>query len=357
MNLDHHVLLRIEQIMSELEIKYMLLNEDGEMILPAGSSHRFNLPDKFLKNAREPFVYGDYTLISDGTEHPLYLCINGDSNEVSACARLAMRMIEMVMKVDLPSANAEDVLRAILKEEIKGSELEALAAMHSIELESERCVIALHLNDLDTEIAYNILENMSSPDDGDLIVEMDKYTLALIKAIDKKTEYSDMEQLGQALQSSFYVETSRPVFIGIGDPVDQIGDLSQSYKQARTAIDVGHMYRKDEQVFVFRNLLMERFLADVPVDIASKYSRSLFNHSSTRILNEEMLNTINKFFENNLNLSETARQLYIHRNTLVYRLDKIERSLGLDLRVFENAITFKLMMLLSQKQPESELRS
>lgn len=352
MTLDHHLLLRIEQIMSGLEIRYMLLDENGEMILPSGDGRKFSLPQQFLKNSSEPFVYGDYTLISNGTEHPLYLCMNGDSDEAAACARLAMRMIEMVLKVDLPSANRCDVMRLILRNEITGTELESLASMHNIPKSADRCVFVIHLNDLDTEIAFDILENITTEDD--VTVEMDKCTIALVKAIDPQTDYTDMEQIGYALQNTFYVETSHPIVIGIGEAVKELGELSLSYRQAREAIEVGRVYRKDEQVYIYRNLLLERFLADVPEDIAVRYSKSLFNRTSMRVLNDEMLTTIEKFFDNNLNLSETARQLYIHRNTLVYRLDKVQRSLGLDLRVFENAITFKLMMLLSHGHNEGE---
>ena len=107
--------------------------------------------------------------------------------------------------------------------------------------------------------------------------------------------------------------------------------------EAKTAIEVGRLYRDEQQVFVFRKLLIERFLRDVPEDMAKKYNSLLFNRSTARLFNEEMIQTIKKFFENSLNLSETARQLYIHRNTLVYRLDKVQRNIGLDLRDFDDA--------------------
>jgi len=134
----------------------------------------------------------------------------------------------------------------------------------------------------------------------------------------------------------------------VGEPVMKLSELGQSYREARKAIDVGRVYRADSYVFVYRNLLLERFLSDVPADMAARYNAALFNRKSMRLLNDEMIVTIEKFFENNLNLSETARQLYIHRNTLVYRLDKVQRVLGLDLRLFEDAVTFKLMMLLGK---------
>lgn len=349
MNLDHHIIVRIAQIFENIDLSVLLLDSDGHVILPEGDKRVFNLPEAFKKNIEDPFVYGGFTLIGYSGEHPLYLCLPGDSKEVAACARLSMQMISMLLQVDLPHASASEVLRYVLSGEVTGSEMESLAQMHSIPKEKERCVMVLHLNDLDTEMALNILENLVEPDSEDEIVEVDKYTIALIKVIDDQTEYADMEQIGLAIENSFYTETSRMIYIGVGEPVMKLEELSQSYREARKAIDVGRIYRVGTYVFIYRNLLLERFLSDVPADMAMQYNVSLFNRRSMRLLNDEMIITIEKFFENNLNLSETARQLYIHRNTLVYRLDKVQRVLGLDLRLFEDAVTFKLMMLLGKK--------
>ena len=349
MYLDHHLIVRIAQIFDKIDMNVLLLDSDGCVVLPEGDDRVFTLPEAFLKNVGEPFVYGGFTLIGQKKDHPLYLCLPGDSKEVAACARLSMGMIDMLLQVDLPHANPAEVLRCVLREEISGSELDSLAQMHGIEQDKERCVMVLHLNNLDTEMALNILNTLTDARSGDEIVEVDKYTIALIKTIDENAEYSDMEQIGLAIENTFFTETSSLVYIGVGESVTGLADLAESYREARRAIDVGRVYRPGSYVFVYRNLLLERFLSDVPADMAAKYNAALFNRKSMRMLNDEMINTIEKFFENNLNLSETARQLYIHRNTLVYRLDKVQRVLGLDLRVFDDAVTFMLMMLLGKK--------
>jgi len=132
--------------------------------------------------------------------------------------------------------------------------------------------------------------------------------------------------------------------------------LSESMKEARRAIDVGRMYCKDEYVFVYRKLLIERFLADVPREMGLRYNSMLFNRKTARLFNDEMVHTIETFFDNSLNLSETARKLYIHRNTLVYRLEKVQRAIGLDLRNFDDAVTFKMMMLLGKNNTNRKNR-
>ncbi|MEA5065787.1 MAG: helix-turn-helix domain-containing protein, partial [Eubacteriales bacterium] len=245
-------------------------------------------------------------------------------------------------------ADREQSYRCILRDEVEGAELESLALEHSIALDKSRLVLVVHLGSLDTELALGILSNVVSEEAGDAVVELDRHTVVLIKQLDEQSEYEEMEQLGLAIESTFVNETSHPVYIGIGEPKKQLSLLSESFREARRAIDVGRIYRSEEYVFVYRKLLLERFLADVSVDMRGQYNQMMFNRKTARLFNEEMIHTIEKFFENSLNLSETARQIYIHRNTLVYRLDKVQRVIGLDLRKFDDAVTFKMMMLLGK---------
>ena len=178
----------------------------------------------------------------------------------------------------------------------------------------------------------------------------------LVKKLDEQGDYDDIDQLGQAIENTFMSEANHQVYIGIGEMKPTLGLLSESMREARRAIDVGRIYRKEEYVFIYRKMLIERFLADVPREMGQRYNSLLFNRKTARLFNDEMIHTIEKFFENSLNLSETARQLYIHRNTLIYRLDKVQRIIGLDLRAFDDAVTFKMMMLLGKNANEKGRR-
>jgi carbohydrate diacid regulator len=208
-------------------------------------------------------------------------------------------------------------------------------------------VVLLHLSNVDTETTLNILENVAPEAGGDSIVEIDRHTVVLIKQIDEQEDFEELEQLGMAIESTFISETSYPVHIGIGEPKKSLALLSESFREARKAIDVGRVYRPDNTCSSTASCC-ERFLADISPEMSQKYNMLMFNRKTARLFNEEMLHTIEKFFENSLNLSETARQIYIHRNTLVYRLDKVQRIIGLDLRSFADAVPFKMMMLLGK---------
>ena len=255
-------------------------------------------------------------------------------------------------RVELPNADREQTFRSILRGEVEGAEMETMALEHEIALEQDRCVVMLHLQNVDAESALNILSAITGDNSDDAVVEMDRHTLVLVKKLDEQGDYDDIDQLGQAIEHPFMSEANHQVYIGIGEMKPTLGLLSESMREARRAIDVGRIYRKEEYVFIYRKMLIERFLAKVPEDTSQEFHQMMFNRKTARLFNDEMIHTIEKFFENSLNLSETSRQLYIHRNTLVYRLDKVQRIIGLDLRAFDDAVTFKLMMLLGKNNAD-----
>jgi carbohydrate diacid regulator len=356
MYMDHRVIVKIAQVLSRININVMLLDNKGQVMLPEGNDREFTLPESLRKNPTLPLVYGGFTLIGTEGSQPLFLCLPGDSPEVSSCAVLCAEMINMLTRIDLPNASREQAYRYLLREEISGAELEILALEHNIPIESSRCVILLHLQNMDIESAVAILSNVISDIEGDAVVELDRHTIVLIKHVDEQSDFDEIGQLGLAIENTFMSEGSSALHIGIGEPKAELSHLNESLKEARRAIDVGRMYRRNEHVFIYRGLLIERFLADVPRELGQKYNNVLFSRKNARLFNDEMIHTIEKFFENSLNLSETARQLYIHRNTLVYRLDKVQRMIGLDLRAFDDAVTFKMMMLLGKNGLEKPLR-
>ena len=136
--------------------------------------------------------------------------------------------------------------------------------------------------------------------------------------------------------------------VGIGEPKKTFPEIGESYRESRRAVEVGRIFLTEQHIYVYRSLVLERFLMDIPREMGTRYHGILFNRKTARLFNDEMLHTIEMFFAKDLNLSDTARQLYIHRNTLVYRLDKVQRQTGLDLRKFDDAVTFKMMMLLGK---------
>ena len=176
-------------------------------------------------------------------------------------------------------------------------------------------------------------------------LSIDEQSIILIKDIDPKTDSEEMQQIAEGIVDTLNTEAMLNVRVSYGLAVSELKDLSKSYKEARMALDVGSIFYTQLKVLNYETLGIGRLIYQLPIPLCKMFIREIFGGRSPEDFDDETLMTINKFFENNLNVSETSRQLYIHRNTLVYRLDKLQKSTGLDLRVFEDAITFKIALM------------
>lgn len=253
---------------------------------------------------------------------------------------------------DTYAENSYDVYRRTLRGELIGSELEALSHEHQLPTDLERCVLVFHIVQTDQERAYDLLKDITPLQEKDVLIDMDRHTVVMLKDVSEESELEELVQFAQALQETLMGETAHQMTIGIGRSRHTIEELRESYMEARRAIEVGRIFKPEENIYMYSRLILERFLMELPQDISAYYHGLLFNRKNQRLFNEEMLYTIDMFFKKDLNLSDTARQLYIHRNTLVYRLDKVQKQIGLDLRSFEDAVTFKILMELKKVSGE-----
>jgi|GEM_PF-1795909 carbohydrate diacid regulator len=347
MYLDHRITIKIARILDMVDMSALLLDQGGNVILPEGDQRVFSIPEELRQNPTMPFVYGAMTLIGTGEEQPVYVCLHGDSEDIKKCAVLCAELINLLLREDMSQTNREQAIRMMLRGEVEGSEFEALAAEHEIALQKSRCVLYFYFQDMEVEPAISLM-NGTLEEGEDLITEVGHHSVAMLKSVGEEGGMEEVEEFAKAFESSFLTETGGTVFIGISDPRESLTDIPDAFEEARNAINVGRVYHPAKHVFIYRNLLLERFLSDVSPEMGMRYNACIFNRSTARLFNDEMVHTIETFFDNSLNLSETARKLYIHRNTLVYRLEKVQHAIGLDLRNFDDAVTFKMMLLLGK---------
>ena len=355
MYLDHRVTVKIARILDMVDLSAMLLDYNGNVILPEGDQRVFTMPEGLLQNPTIPFVYGSVTLIGTSEEQPVFVLLHGESEEVKKCAVLCAELVNMMMREDLSATNREQSLRLMLRGEVDGAEFESLAAEHNIPMSQNRCVLYFYFQDMEVESALQMMNDAIERGE-DLITEVGHHSVAMLKTVDEDSDFSEIEEYAKAFENSILTETGMTVFIGISDPRKELIAIPEAYAEARNAINVGRVYHGNRHVFVYRNLLLERFLSDVSPDLGASYNSRIFNRKTARLFNDEMIHTIETFFDNSLNLSETARKLYIHRNTLVYRLEKVQHAIGLDLRNFDDAVTFKMMMLLGKSEGSRKFR-
>ena len=190
----------------------------------------------------------------------------------------------------------------------------------------------------------------------DFITAVDEKNIILVKELKGTEEQEDLEKTANVIVDMLNTEAMSQVHVAYGTIVNEIKEVSRSYKEAKMALDVGKIFYSGKNVVAYSNLGIGRLIYQLPLPLCRMFIKEIFDGRSPDDFDDETLTTINKFFENSLNVSETSRQLYIHRNTLVYRLDKLQKSTGLDLRVFEDAITFKiaLMVVKYMKYMESQ---
>ena len=174
---------------------------------------------------------------------------------------------------------------------------------------------------------------------------MDEKDIILVKEVRDNYTYDELDKVAKLIIDELAAMGMNKVNIAYGTVINEIKEVSRSYKEARMALDVGKIFYSGENIVAYARLGIGRLIYQLPIPLCKMFIREVFENKSPDDFDEETIVTIHKFFENSLNVSETSRQLYIHRNTLVYRLDKLQKITGLDLRVFEDAITFKIALM------------
>ena len=154
-----------------------------------------------------------------------------------------------------------------------------------------------------------------------------------------------LEQTANMIVDMMNSEAMMKVRVSYGTVVRELREVSKSYKEAMMAMDVGRIFYAEKNVIAYSTLGIGRLIYQLPVNLCRIFIEEIFGGNQVYDIDDETLTTINKFFENNLNVSETSRQLFIHRNTLVYRIEKLQKATGLDIRTFEDAMTFKIAMM------------
>ena len=194
----------------------------------------------------------------------------------------------------------------------------------------------------------NALETVRSLFTGrvkDFITAVDEKNIIVVREVKPGETQDDLEKTAQVMVDMLNTEAMSQVHVAYGTVVNELKEVSRSYKEAKMALDVGKIFFSNKNVVAYAKLGIGRLIYQLPIPLCRMFIKEIFDGKSPDEFDDETLTTINKFFENSLNVSETSRQLYIHRNTLVYRLDKLQKSTGLDLRVFEDAITFKIALM------------
>lgn len=214
-----------------------------------------------------------------------------------------------------------------------------------VDIDTPRAVFYIKVLENGDNVVFDVLRNMFPDKEKDFVVNIDANNLVLIKEL-KEVETSDaLEEMAQSIVNTMSAETMLTVSVGLSTVALNIDQINNAYKEAQIALEVGKVFDEEKYILNYDSLGIGRLIYQLPIKLCELFLQEVFKKGDISTLDDETILTINKFFENDLNVSETSRQLFVHRNTLVYRLEKIYKLTGLDLRKFDQAIVFKVAMM------------
>ena len=239
-------------------------------------------------------------------------------------------------------------IKNIIQDNILTGDLYAKAKELHFNVNVPRVVILVRMVGRAEASVINIVSSIFPEKQKDFVININETDIAIVKEIKSNTESKELIKLARALEETIYTEALVRVVIGIGKNTYQLKDLADSYKEAQTAIEIGTVFETEKTIIHYENLGIGRLIYQLPTTLCTMFLTEVFRKGSVEMLDQETLLTIQKFFENNLNVSETSRKLFVHRNTLVHRLEKIKKITGLDLREFDHAIIFKVALMVKK---------
>ena len=286
-----------------------------------------------------------YFKIMDGTSVEYVMLIHGDSDDIYTIGKLVAFQIQNLLSAYKEKYDKENFIKNVLLDNMLLVDIYNKAKKLHIEAEARRLVFVIETNKHRDSNAMEVMKSLFTGRHGAYITAVDEENIILVKELEKRDTYEEMHQLAKTIVDLLNTEAMINAKIAYGTIVQNIKDISRSYNEAKMAMDVGKIFYDEKSVIAYNKLGIGRLIYQLPIPLCKMFMDEVFPGTTPDEFDEETLLTIRKFFDNSLNVSETARQLYIHRNTLVYRLDKVNKATGLDLRVFEDAITFEIALM------------
>ena len=332
-------------------LDFCLLSEDnsvfvatGERRIPsAGKLEDFRNGDALCTANASCCLYK----VMDRDELLYILIVWGSGESTSTIGELAVCQIRSLIE----AYSEKNDKNAFMQKLLLGSysEVEAFNRAKKLHISSscQRAVFLVETRQAGDEHALTLIRNIFSARTHDFITSVDDRGIIIVRELVSTETYENLEATAHMLVDMLGAEAMTQAWVAYSNVANGLRDLANAYKEARMVLEIGKIFYSERNVFGYRKLGIGRLIYQLPEEVCEMFIEEIFDGESLEVIDGETLNIIRTFFENNLNLSETSRQLYVHRNTLVYRFEKIQKRFGLDLRSFEDALTFKIAMLVS----------
>lgn len=289
-----------------------------------------------------------YRLIGSFAKVDNVIMVRGEDREsADICAILAVSFAN-IKNLYGEKYDKSSFIKNIILDNILPSDIYIKAKELHFNAEASRAVFFIRFDEKGEVIPYDIIQNMFPDKNKDYVISIGENDVVLVKDVKGGVEQKELEKTAHSIVDTISAEFFLTVTIGIGSVSENIKDLASAFRESQVAIEVGKVFDTKKSVISYENLGIGRLIYQLPTTLCEMFLQEVFKKGSLESLDHETLMTIQAFFENNLNVSETSRKLFVHRNTLVYRLEKIRKITGLDLREFEHAITFKVALMVKK---------
>lgn len=306
----------------------------------------------------EPFIAGGYSYRPfDGQPRAEYAVFVEGTDELAAryASILAVSLNSIKQYYDEKFDRGNFIKNVILDNILPG---DIYLKARELRFNSDVCraVLLIRITTKTDATTFDIVQNLFPDKSKDFVININATDIALVKELKPNNDVKDLEKLARAIVDTLSGEYYTHCVVGIGTTVTGIKDLAKSFREAQVALEVGKVFDTEKTIVTYENLGIARLIYQLPTTLCEMYLKEVFKKGSIENLDQETLFTIQKFFENNLNVSETSRKLFVHRNTLVYRLEKIKKLTGLDLREFDHAIVFKVALMVKKYLTASPIK-
>lgn len=286
-----------------------------------------------------------YFKIFDDQQLEYVLVAGGAGEDVYMVGKMAAFQIQNLLVAYKERFDKDNFIKNLLLDNLLLVDIYSRSKKLHIRADVPRVVIIIESGNGRDNNALELTRAHHGSNGKDFVTAVDENNVIIVKELVESDTAKEIDRAAKSLETYLKKEGIRDICIAYGTVVMELKEVSRSYKEAKMALDVGKIFFDERDVVAYSELGIGRLIYQLPIPLCKMFIREIFGGKSPDDFDEETLTTIYKFFENSLNVSETSRQLFIHRNTLVYRLDKLQKSTGLDLRVFEDAITFKIALM------------
>lgn len=296
------------------------------------------------------FIMNGYTYKSFGSRpRPEYaVFVEGNDEIAQKYAMILAISLSSIKQYHDEKYDRGNFIKNVILDNILPGDIYLKARELRFNSETSRVCMLIRVTSKSDVSAYDVIQNLFPDRTKDFIININETDIVLVKEIGSNISSKDLEKLAGSIVDTLASEFYTHCVVGIGTIVSGIKDLAKSFKEAQVAIEVGKVFDTEKTIVNYDNLGIARLVYQLPTTLCEMFLKEVFKRGSIESLDQETLFTIQKFFENNLNVSETSRRLFVHRNTLVYRLEKIKKLTGLDLREFEDAIVFKVALMVKK---------